>query len=172
MNNGNTEFYEKNLERVNYWLQFAETKNAAAIAFIVAILAVIYSSDVIGNVWFKIVLTIVYVISLIAALISFFPQYRKDVNISVGQYTTDDNILFWKDIAKYSVEDYISKVNEINLDLSNADNVNTFEIEKIFVEEIITNARIAQFKYNMFIYAVKYAIIGTVLFPIFMIIVA
>ena len=47
--NKNVEFYEKNLERVNYWLQFAEAKNAAVIAFIVAILAVIYSGDVIGN---------------------------------------------------------------------------------------------------------------------------
>lgn len=37
------EFLEKNLERINSWLQFAEAKNAAMIAFIVAMLAVIYA---------------------------------------------------------------------------------------------------------------------------------
>lgn len=167
--NKNVEFYEKNLERVNYWLQFAEAKNAAVIAFIVAILAVIYSGDVIGNAWFNIILTVIYVISLVASLISFFPQYKKDVNVSAGQYKTEDNILFWNDIAKYSIEDYINKVNVVN---ANENNTNASEIERTYVEEIITNARIAQFKYSMFKFAVKIAIGGTVLFPLFMIIVA
>lgn len=163
------EFYEKNLERVNYWLQFAETKNAAVIAFIVAMLAVIYSGDVIENVYFKIILTVIYVISLVASLISFFPKYKKDVNVSAGQYKTEDNILFWDDIAKYSIEDYINKVNVVN---ANEENTNFSETERIYAEEIITNARIAQFKYNMFKFAVKAAIGGTVLFPLFMLIVA
>ena len=38
------DFYEKNLDRVNYWLQFAEAKNAAIIAFVVAALAVFFYS--------------------------------------------------------------------------------------------------------------------------------
>ena len=41
VNSEKIEFYEKNLDRINYWLQFAEAKNAAVIAFVVAILTAI-----------------------------------------------------------------------------------------------------------------------------------
>ena len=36
-------FFEKQLERVNYWLSYAETKNAAMIALNVAICAALIS---------------------------------------------------------------------------------------------------------------------------------
>ena len=163
------EFYEKNLDRVNYWLQFAETKNAAAIAFIVAMLAVVYTSNLIDNLVLVILITAVYVVSLIIAILSLYPQYKKDVKSSDGTYKNTDNLLFWNDIAKYSVDDYIDKVTK-NFFKNNNAIISALELS--FVEEIITNARIAKFKYNMFRTSVGFSILGTVLIPIFLIIIA
>lgn len=164
------EFHEKNLERVNYWLQFAETKNAAVIAFIVAILAVIYTSMLINNKALLIIISIVYVVSLILAISSLFPQYKKDVSRADGIYKDGvDNFLFWKDLAKYSAEDYIKGVNKVLFEEGNS---SISKQEMAYAEEIITNARIAQYKYAMFEKSVIAAIVGTIMIPVFLIIVA
>lgn len=72
------------MERVNYWLQFAETKNAAIIAFIVAILAVIHSSKILENPILLIIISVLYVVALGISLLSFYPQYKKDASESNG----------------------------------------------------------------------------------------
>lgn len=79
-----------------------------------------------------------------------------------------DNILFWGDLAKYSASDYIKWVNKVLLESSNK----ITKQELMYAEEIITNSRIAQYKYQMFEYAVKISIVATILIPIFLFIVA
>lgn len=69
-------FYEKSLDIVNYWLQFAETKHAALIAFLIAILAVVYSGNSITNIWYRTILTVGYAISLAISMFSFIPIYK------------------------------------------------------------------------------------------------
>ena len=165
------EFHEKNLERVNYWLQFAEAKNAAVIAYIVAILAVIYACKIIDNNILIIIITCVHVVSLIIAILSLYPKYKKDVNSSDGIYDPNaDNFLFWSDIAKYSAEDYIKGVNEVFF--SNENNQNISKQELMYAEEIITNARIAAFKYNMFRKSICFSIAGTIMIPLFLMLIA
>lgn len=157
------DFYEKNLERVNYWLQFAEAKNAAMIAFVVAMLAVIYSFF--SNIIMLVILSLVYVIALIISTLSMFPKGNMNTNIRDGDYVEEkDNYLYWKDIAKYSKTDYIEKVNKQFFDNNSSET--TSRQEFMLAEEIITNARIAKYKYYMFELATKVVIVGTVLIPI------
>ena len=80
MENNNRDFHEKNLERVNYWLQFAEAKNAAIIAFIVAILAVIFSIEEQNDI-ILVIITTIYVAALVIAIISFYPKYKKNLAV-------------------------------------------------------------------------------------------
>lgn len=156
-----TEFYEKNLDRINYWLQFAEAKNAAVIAFVVAILAVIWTSNYSDNACcMVIIISIFYITSLVTSLYSFYPQ-GKNININdrMKEYREEDNLLFWDDIAKYSLEDYIKCINNW-MGLEKDDRS---KIETMYVEEIITNARIAKKKYKCFKWSVVFSIIGTIL---------
>lgn len=182
------EFYQKNLDSVNYWLQFAETKNAATIAFVSAVLAIIHSSNIINNEVFKIIITIGYIVSLSISLCSYFPITKsipiikkipiiknitttKNFNafVSDGTYKEKDNYLFWGDIAKYSVDDYLKLVN---VDFGgNSENSST-PLEEKYAEEIIINARIAKTKYDLFEFSLKVLVVTTVFIPVFMIIVA
>lgn len=160
------DFLDKSLDSINYWLQFAETKNAAMIAFVVAMLAVIYGGEVINHLTLKIVITIIYVISLLLSVISFYPKYEKNVWICDGTYEVDDNLLFWKDISKYSVNDYLKAVNEKIFQVES----DRFDLaQRMYAEEIITNARIAKAKYMLFEAATKFVALATVLLPIFII---
>ena len=165
--NQKQEFYEKNLERVNYWLQFAETKNAAVIAYDVAILAVIYSSEIAKDRGQIIVLTLVFALSLSIAFASLFPRYMKNVNIACGAYDMQrDNYLFWNDIAKYSAQDYWQYVNKALWGEETEATVSAMEM--MYIGETIANARIAKYKYQLFRKSVIVAIIGTVLIPAFL----
>lgn len=161
------DFYEKNLEKVNYWLQFAEAKNAAMIAFTVAMLAVIYSFF--DNIVVLVILSLVYVIALSILICSMFPLGNMDADTRNGDYQEKDNYLYWKDIAKYSKRDYIESISKQFFACS-TDNVSKQEV--MLVEEIITNARIAKYKYRMFELATKGVIAGTILIPICLIVIA
>lgn len=162
-------FYEKSLDRVNYWLQFAETKHAALIAFVIAVLAVIHSSDSIMSAEYKITLSVGYAISLGISLFSFLPVYKLNIHINVGEYLEKDNVLFWGDICKYALNDYMIKVNS---DIFTGENNNFTKEEELLSEEIIINARIANRKYKLFKYSLFVALFFTILLPVFLIIVA
>lgn len=163
------EFLEKNLERINSWLQFAEAKNAAMIAFIVAMLAVIYSFFT--NIVMLVILSIVYVIALIISILSMFPKGNMNVDTKDGVYdVAKDNYFYWKDIAKYTKADYVEKVCKQFFQNSNKEAVSKQEM--MLAEEIITNARIAKYKYKMFELATKVVIIAIVIIPICLIIIA
>ncbi|MCM1257859.1 MAG: DUF5706 domain-containing protein [Roseburia sp.] len=161
------DFLNKSLDSMNYWLQFAETKNAAMIAFVVAMLAVIYGGEVINHLVLKIVITIIYVISLLLSVISFYPKYKKDVWACDGTYEVNDNLLFWKDISKYSVNDYLKAVSG---KLFQDENERFDLFQRMYAEEMITNARIAKAKYLLFEAATKFVALATVLLPVFIVI--
>jgi len=163
----NIDFLEKNLERVNTWLQFAEAKNAAMIAFVVAMLAVIYDGNILTNEILRIIITIIYILSLFLSVISFYPKYKKNVFLRDGVYEVQDNLLFWKDISKYSVNEYLQA---INTRIFKTEQGKFTEEQRMYAEELITNARIAKAKYDLFIAALVFVIIATVLLPIFIII--
>lgn len=163
------DFLEKSLDRVNNWLQFAEAKHAALIAFLVAVLAIIYGGDFIDDLIMKTIVAIMYLIALIISITSFYPRYDKNTWQPSGEYNTNDNLLFWKDIAKYSQEDFLKKVYK---DFFSIDKNSFSSYEKLYAQEIIANARIARKKYELFQIAVKVVIAATVLIPVFLIIIA
>ena len=100
-------FLEKQLDRTNYWLSFAEAKNAALIAFNVAIIAFIaeFQEDL---PIFSTVIMILSVVSTVICLISFIPITNNCTTINthataVTPNEQKDNLIFWHDIAKLEV---------------------------------------------------------------------
>ena len=158
------QFLEKNLDRMNYWLQFAEAKNAAAIAYITAILIIVCTTGVIPSATWLILITAVYAAGIIIALASFFPRYHVDVYNRDGEYDDKDNYLFWLHIAKYAVPDYIRAVKTKFFEENEAECY--LRSETMYAEEIIANARIAKAKYEMFKWVVRCCVIGTLMIPI------
>ena len=95
-------FLEKQLDRTNYWLSFAEAKNAALIAFNVAIIAFIaeFQEDL---PIFSTVIMILSVVSTVICLISFIPITNNCTTINthataVTPNEQKDNLIFWHDI--------------------------------------------------------------------------
>ena len=89
-------------DNVNNWVTFAEAKNAAIIAFNVACISCIW--DIEGIKEIKIlpyIWGLGIIVSTIMALISFVPQTGKGISDNEKQ-SDSDNLLFFKDIAKYS----------------------------------------------------------------------
>ena len=64
-------FFEKQLERVNYWLSYAETKNAAMIALNVAICAALISMSLSDRLY--VIAMVGLLVSTIILMVSFFP---------------------------------------------------------------------------------------------------
>lgn len=101
-----------------------------------------------------------YITSLVISLYSFYPQGKNiNINDKMKDCREEDNLLFWDDIAKYSLKDYIECVNnQMGFEKDNGS-----KIETMYVEEIITNARIAKRKYQSFKWSVIVSIIATIL---------
>ena len=107
-------------------------------------------------------------IALIVSVVSFFPHDNSGANNSLGGYDAEkDNLLFWKDISKYSTEDYLKGIRKLLKDDEEAT-----ELDKRFAEEIIVNSRIARWKYDMFKWSIKVIIVATLVLPVIAVIVA
>lgn len=143
------EYFEKQLEHTNYWLSFAEAKNAALLAFNIAVIAFVADFQKDFPVFSTIVM-VAFIISSAVCLWSFLPNVASSAETKTGAYTEKTNLLFWKDIAelkdaelyrKSVRERYFSQVDESERD------------KKIFVDysnEIQINSRIAADKYKIF----------------------
>lgn len=107
--NSIVEMLETIFSNVNSWLNFAEAKNAALMAFNIAMLAVTWGSteNAGKNILFYGV-NLAIVISTIIALKSFKPDKGK-CKEETGVIKENDNLLFYEDIAKYSKESYLMK---------------------------------------------------------------
>ena len=132
-------------------------------------LAIIYSFFT--NIVMLVVLSIVYVIALMILIFSMFPMGNMNVDTGDGVYDEKkDNYFYWKDIAKYTKTDYVDRVYKQFFQDSGEEACGKQEI--MFAEEIITNARIAKYKYKMFELAAKVVIVVTVMLPIGLIVLA
>lgn len=123
------DFLEKQLDRVNSWLNFAEAKNVALIALNVSLLTIEYDS-------FNCVvclLDILLVISILICLFSFWPDFSGKGNSPI----------FYKDIAE-SEKEYYEMIN---------DYFGENDIEKLneeLAKEIKANSKITMKKYKLF----------------------
>lgn len=147
------DFFDKQLERVNYWLSFAEAKNAALIAFNIAVVA--FVADFQKS--FPLISTIImvcFVLSCIICLISFFPKTENRPKEKKAK-RKNDNLIFWGDIAFFEnegryIECVISRYFPGNT-LNGEPNKMCYDL----ASEIIINSRIAQYKYSCFKNAIK-----------------
>lgn len=134
---------------VNYWLKFAEAKNAALFAATSAMFFGIISlaqgftnlpSELIA---YLVVCEIFLVVSAAFTLLSFIPRVKIPFITKLEKPVDDDNLLFYGDIAKYDAEAYLKKLVETNLD-------DTSKLERDYADQIIINSRITLWKYRYF----------------------
>ncbi|WP_195421580.1 Pycsar system effector family protein [Faecalicatena contorta] len=152
------ELLQEIYSNINNWLAFAEAKNAAIIAFNIACISFMCNVN-----WFANVKVLFYVVcigmlaSTIMALISFIPQMGKKIK-NKGIHCESDNLIYYRDIAKYSKEDYLKKIFKYYVNVDILDN-EILKVEEDYAEEITYNAGICVRKYKWFEYALKVEII-------------
>ncbi|MCB2290822.1 DUF5706 domain-containing protein [Clostridium sp. CS001] len=138
------------LANINDWLKFAEAKNAILITLNGGMIFAFLSSfnDKMSfashNVFsYNFFLRIYYwefvifaILGLVIALISFYPQIKRDIFwFTVRAKTTTDNLQFFGDIEKYTANEY--------LELIKSDSNYSFEkLEKDYANQIVINSRI------------------------------
>lgn len=148
------DYFEKQLERVNSWLSFAEAKNAGLIAVNVAMLAVVIGFFQEAPV-FCVIAGVVTLISCAFCLISFSPVFNSEkLRWKIPKYKPDKeyNLIFYMDIAEISdIDTYMKLVNK-----------NYFGGKAVFDKksndlafEIMENCKITMNKYNWFRIALK-----------------
>ena len=139
------ELLEKVFANVNSWLNFAEAKNALLAGLLVAGLGLYGNLKEELPVWCLNVYLILLLVALIFPLLSFFPFYKKSKTSRSGE-----NLLFYKDIAGFCGEDYLSKIEEqypiSNTTLSDKEK----KLCLSYIDEIIINSRIIMYKLSLF----------------------
>lgn len=157
--------FEKQLERTNYWLSFAEAKNGAIIAINVALIGVLISVFDKAPI-FCIIAISCFLASCALSLFSFIPntKSRPDTNAILN----DDqlNLLFFGDIALIrTTERYIEL--SINRYFSGCEiSINSLIYD--LAGEVLINSRIALKKYGDFKWAVKIDFLAVFLTIIFL----
>lgn len=162
---------EKHFSNVNLWLNFAEAKNAANIAFVVASIAALFNfKDM--NILLYIVCAF-FVVSGICSLISFVPRLenkesKQGLFLFKNKKRTDDvdNLIFFENIKKYSGSAYIKQVCKMYF---NENEYNPTKYQLDLAEEIVNNSNITSIKYWFFKKAVYLDIIALFLLAIFLI---
>lgn len=141
------------LLRVNSWLTFAETKNAALLGFNVALIAFAYKlQDDLGC---TAILEPVYVICLGVVFLAFLSLCPNLLNYSSPKTEITDsdkqksNLWFYGDIKKYSENDYVKELYKRYLGKDVKKNEIT-RLELDIAQEIIINSGIACRKYKLF----------------------
>lgn len=156
------------LHDVTDWLKFAEAKNLLVITFNSAWLTfyikkIFDSSTTNKNLYM--VLSIICIIALITSFVSFIPKMFKPkfidsfIKKSVGEITCEDNLLFYKDISKYSVEEYFNAVNRDFFDGKLDNEELNYKYEKTIIKQIIAISTIAYEKYYIFSISIVLSII-------------
>ena len=141
------------LLRVNGWLTFAETKNAALLGFNVALIAFAYKLQ--EDIGCAVILEPVYVLCLGVIVLAFLSLCPNILNYSPPKTEITDsdkqksNLLFYKDIKKYTESDYVKELYKRYL----GKNIQKNEISRLeldIAQEIIINSYIACKKYKLF----------------------
>ncbi len=186
--------YEDNLERVRNWHTYAETRNAAVITLVIAVLGVFWSAipkvfdfvnDTFGSakdgdeyflyrllLAFAIVVTSWLLVVLLIALSSYKPKYNKKLNEDDdgrGKYldiSAKDNFLYWKTIAKGSCDDYKRDFSVIYGNEKKCADCKflPLNMDDTYSREIVSNARITRYMYDKFETALKVLKAGFIAF--------
>lgn len=159
------ELLEKNFSNVNSWLNFAEAKNAANIAFVVACIAAIFSLEDMNVLLY--ILCLFLIISGMCSLVSFLPRLGNKVarkNLSIfknrKRKAKEDNLIFFENIKEYSGDTYIKQVCKMYFD-ENKYNPTKYQLD--LSDEIVYNSDIVSRKYKFFKVAVYLDIVAFLL---------
>ncbi len=129
-----SELLEKVFSNVNSWLNFAEAKHAANIAFVVACLAMMISTETMNCL--TCCICVLFVLSGGCSLLSFFPKTAAG-----------GNLLFFERIKNYSEQEYL---NQLKQDYFQNNSVIGDGYISDLTEEIVINAKITSRKYKCF----------------------
>ena len=148
------DYLEKQLERVNGWLSFAEAKNAGLIAANVALLAVIIALFNDAPV-FCVIAGVVALGSCALSFISFLPISKSEELIWKSKEfdpEKDYNLIFYNDIAEIcNLDTYMKLVNEKYFDGA----ASFSNKAKDLAFEVMENCKITMNKYKWFKLALK-----------------
>ena len=151
---------EKVFANVNSWLNFGEAKNAANIALVVACIAALSGFE--NKCCLVHLCMFLIVISGIISLVSFYPKTSKNDDKN-NNATFDENydLLLYSDIGKCSTNKYMEQICKLYLEYDKKD-FNRYQID--LSNEIISNAKIANWKFKLFKWAVSFDIIAFIIF--------
>lgn len=159
------ELLEKNFSNVNSWLNFAEAKNAANIAFVVACIAAIFSLDDMNVLLY--ILCLFLIISGMCSLVSFLPRLGNKVASKIPSNSKnrkrkakEDNLIFFENIKEYSGDTYLKQVCKLYFD-ENKYNPTKYQLD--LSDEIVYNSDIVSRKYKLFKVAVYLDIVAFLL---------
>ncbi len=144
------ELLQKIFENTNHWLQFAEAKNAALIAFNIAVIAAVIGSDLYEK---NLPLSSFFIVGVIASTVvtlwSFKPINKE---LEKAEKSSEiENLLHYAYIATLNRDEYIEKLCEKYWGIANTQSSMISQLEKDYCQEIVENARIAVRKQKCFI---------------------
>ena len=155
------EYLKEQLERSNYWLTFSESKNAALVAFNVAIIAII--GEIANSNMCLLGLSYLFIIvSIFICLTSFVPNLSKESKQSESnKKNLKVNLIYYVEIAQLDAVSYIEGLkNKYHFHMIEWEQ----EVCRDYAEEIIINSQIAVRKYKLFQYAVLAYLMCVILF--------
>ena len=161
------ELLEKNFSNVNSWLNFAEAKNAANIAFVIACIAAIFSLQNMNIILY--IVCIFLIASGIGSLISFLPRLGNKVNkncftlFKKKKKANEDNLIFFQNIKEYSGGAYIEQVSK---EYFGENKYNPTKYQMDLSDEIVYNSDIVSRKYKFFKMAVYLDIMALLLLAV------
>lgn len=165
------ELLEKSFSNVNSWLNFAEAKNAANVAFVSACIAAIFSLQNMNVILY--VVCAFFIASGICSLISFLPRLENKVSKNCPIFLKNkkrksnvDNLIFFENIKEYSGYEYIEKVSKEYFG-ENKYIPTRYQID--LSDEIVYNSDIVSRKYSFFKMAVYLDIIAFLVLAVFII---
>ena len=143
------EHFEKQLQQTNYWLSFAEAKNAAIIVFNVTLIGLLFDSLNEDHIT-CLISTILFVISCLISLYSFLPNMNR-----IDEESCERNLIFYGDIAKIGkTEEYIKLT--IKEYFPDVENIALSKLAKDAASEVHINSQITVNKMNLFKRAAKF----------------
>ena len=160
---------EKIFSNVNQWLNFAEVKNGALLAFNFTLLGFLSQDSRFNNSYFLPVLYVIMLISTIIVLISFMPNGGIKIFNILTKYVLlaeprTNNLLYFEKICFYKNDEYLRAIRDryFGLDFPNQRDKRIQE-QLDYVEEIIINTKITTVKYFLFKLALKLCILAIII---------
>ena len=133
----------------NDWLKFAETKTATLLAgngvIIFGIFRIFKDTDTIHNIFISTAITLL-ALSIFINLLSLIPSLKMPFVLYTKDKSENDNLLYFGDIAKYSITEYLTKIKNGTKEFT--------DFEQYYASQIIINSVISLKKFRLFLMSI------------------